>query len=71
MRQLIAAASAALLFTSTAWAQGAGGAAQGTFGAQQRRPAAPARDTSAIPKKGMLADGASEIVALGVVVPKQ
>src|SRR5512132_1690007 len=53
MRQVLAAASAAFLLTVvSAWAQGGGGAAPpGTFGAQQR-PAAPARDTSAIPKKG-------------------
>jgi protocatechuate 3,4-dioxygenase beta subunit len=52
MRHIVGAACAAILLTATAWAQGAGGgAAPGTVGAQQR-PATPARDTSAIPKKG-------------------
>ena len=50
MRSRLAAAAAIFLLTSTAAAaQGiGGGASQGT----QQRPATPARDTSATPKKG-------------------
>ena len=52
MRRLAAASCAAFFLTSIApWAQPPAGGAQTTFGAQQR-PATPARDTSATPKKG-------------------